>query len=85
MERRRSVPGPDGNPIPADEIGFRAVGEHWNEYLLDDGTVLKMKLVVTSVHRLADGSIDAKGNPVYLCESTNVMSVSGVALEDRGS
>jgi hypothetical protein len=36
-----------GEEVEAEVVGFRAAGEHWNEYLLDDGTVFKIKLVVT--------------------------------------
>ena len=82
MERKRKVPGPDGTPHDATEIGFRAAGEHWNEYLFDDGTVARLKLVVTGVLRL-DGMRDQKGQPVYIIESTNVVAIS--ATEDEGS
>jgi hypothetical protein len=54
---------------------FQTGGEHWNEYLLDDGTVLRMKLVVTEVVRL-EGMYDLKGDPSYAVQSTNVTAVS---------
>lgn len=75
MERRRKITGPDGQPADAVEVGFRSLGEHWNEYQLDDNSVIKLKLVVTAVNRI-DGHTDEKGQPVYFVESTNVMSVS---------
>lgn len=75
VERKRMIPGPDGNPVQATEIGFRSSGEHWNEYLLDDGTVVRIKLVATAAHRV-DGMFDQEGNPVYVVQSTNVMNVS---------
>ena len=81
MERKRQLPGPDGNPIRVTEVGFRATGEHWNEYLLDDGTVARVKLVVVNVYRV-DGQTDPKGQPVYLIESNNVLSIS--ATEEGG-
>lgn len=80
MERRRKITGPDGQPVDAVEVGFRALGEHWNEYLLDDNSVVKLKLVVTGVNRI-EGHTDEKGQPVYLVESTNVMSVSASTPE----
>lgn len=82
MERKRKVQGPDGDVHDATEVGFRSSGEHWNEYLLDDGTVARLKLVVTGVLRL-EGVRDQRGQPVYIIESTNVMAVS--AAEDGGS
>ncbi len=64
-----------GTMVEGTEIGFRPSGEHWNEYLLDDGTVVRIKLVLTSVVRV-DGMYDAEGEPVYFANSTNVMGVS---------
>jgi hypothetical protein len=57
------------------EVGFRSSGEHWNEYLADDGTVIRIKLVVTEVLRV-DGAYDDEGNPGYLVKSTNVTNIS---------
>ena len=53
---------------------FRSGGEHWNEYLVDDGSVIKIKLVATEVVRL-DDKFDQAGNPIYLVQSTYVMAV----------
>ena len=77
MERQRQIPGPGGKPLDVTEVGFRATGEYWNEYLLDDGTVARVKLVVTNVYRL-DGEVDPKGQPVYAIESSNVVAISPV-------
>ena len=74
VTRKRTVETPDG-PKQATEVGFRTAGEHWNEYLLDDGSVLRLKLVVTSVVRIED-TYDNDGNPVYMAQSTNVLGVS---------
>lgn len=73
--RKRTIPGPDGKPVQATELSFQNAREHWNEYLLDDGTIIKLKPVATEVFRL-DDRYDPQGNPVYLVKSTNVMVVS---------
>jgi hypothetical protein len=70
----RKIPGPRGEPVDGTEVSFQNVREHWNEYLLDDGTILKLKPVATEVFRL-DGKFDAEGSPVYLLKSRNVMVV----------
>ena len=44
----------DGEEVEAEVIPFRSTGEHWNEYLLDDGTVFRIKLVVTEIARVKD-------------------------------
>jgi hypothetical protein len=70
----RKFKQPGGQEIEAEVVGFRSSGEHWNEYLLDDGTVFKIKLVVTEIARVT-GQYDAKGDPVYLATHTQVTSV----------
>jgi len=60
--------------IEADQVGFRPVQEYWSEYHLDDGTTLRLKLVVTAIYRAPD-MYDTEGNPTYLVNSTNVMAV----------
>lgn len=75
MARKRQIPLPDGTVGEGTELGYRTMGEHWNEYLIDDGTVVRLKPVVTSVVRV-DGLFDDKGDPVYMVNSQNVMSVS---------
>jgi len=48
------VPGPDGLPVQATEVGFRSSRQHWNQYLLDDGSVVRMKFVATPALRVDD-------------------------------
>ena len=76
MERKKRVtlPGVD-DPVEVVELGFRTSGEYWNEYLADDGSVIRVKLVLQEVLRLVD-QYDEQGDPLYLVKSTNVMHVS---------
>ena len=76
MSRKKQIPNPvTGEMVDATEMGHRSNGEHWNEYLLDDGTVLRIKLVVTNVVRI-DDEYNMKGEPIYMIDSSNVVSVS---------
>jgi hypothetical protein len=75
VERKRRTRLPDGREVDATEIGFRSSGEHWNEYLVDDGTVIRIKIIATEVVRI-DDEYDADGNPVYVVKSGNVMAIS---------
>lgn len=75
MERKRKVPGPDGQMHDGTELGFRSTGEYWNEYLLDDGSVVRLKPVVTGIIRL-DGLYDDEGNPLYAVKANNIVVVS---------
>ncbi len=59
--------------VEATPVNVNQASEYFNQYLLEDGTVLKMKLVATKVFRL-DNRYDQEGNPVYFVQSTNVLS-----------
>jgi hypothetical protein len=74
MPRTRRILGPDGQEHEAEPIGFRSAGEHFNEYLLDDGTILRIKLVVTEVLRGRD-VYDALGNPMYYVSHQEVTAL----------
>lgn len=75
MPGKRRIPTPDGGHLEGTIATFRAGGEHWNEYLVDDGTVIKVKLVVTEIVKI-DGMYDPNtGDPAYVVQSTNVVSV----------
>jgi hypothetical protein len=76
-ERKKKVPHPDGSGRQVDgtPLTWQTGGEHWNEYLVDDGTVIRLKLVVTEVVRL-DDEYDPEGNPIYMVGSTNILTVS---------
>ena len=80
MARKQRLPGPDGQMHDGVEVGFRSTsGEYWNEYLLDDGTVIRVKVVVIGVVRL-DDAYDPEGQPLYAVKSNNIVVVS--AAED---
>jgi hypothetical protein len=84
VERKRRMPFGD-QEVEATEVGFRSLGEHWNEYLVDDGSVVRIKLVVTDIFRI-DGTYDSEGNPIYLVKSTNVTAISSPeSLRSDGS
>jgi hypothetical protein len=73
--RKKTVQLPGVGDVEAEIIPFRGDVEHWNEYLLDDGTVVRMKAVVTEIARV-DGHYDQEGNPAYVVFSANVTHVS---------
>ncbi len=65
---------PNGKKVQGTQLGFTAVKEHWNEYKLNDGKKLQIKLVLTDVFRSEE--IDPEtGQPYYLAKSQNVMRV----------
>lgn len=74
MNRKIKIVGPDGKPYDAEYIPVRESHEVWNEYVLDDGTILRAKLVITEVYRFEE-LYDSDGNPVYQVKSSNVVTV----------
>lgn len=60
--------------VEAEPVSINQSNEYFNQYLLEDGTLLKMKLVATKVFRI-EGRFDQEGNPLYFVQSTNVLSV----------
>ena len=73
---RRKVKIPfNGQDVDAELVDVSQTSERWNEYLLEDGTILKVKLVLTNVYRVT-GQHDSEGNPVYILQSTNVVSTN---------
>ncbi len=75
MGIRKKIALPDGTKEDAEKVEVNSSTEHWNEYLLEDNTIVKLKTVVTEVWRL-EGEYDADGNPRYVVRSTNVLSVT---------
>ena len=62
-----------GGEVDGAEVEFETEREGFNTYLLEDGTKLKFKGVVTRVVRLV-GQFNADGSPLYLVQSSNVVS-----------
>jgi hypothetical protein len=65
---------PNGRELEAIDVDFETVKEDWNEYTLEDGTVLKFKTVVSSIIRTEDYD-PMTGDPVYHVRSTNLLRV----------
>jgi hypothetical protein len=74
VARKKTVRLPDGTSVEGMVIPFQTGGEHWNEYLLEDGSVLRVKTVATEVIRV-DGRYDQEGNPMYVLNNTQVLVV----------
>jgi hypothetical protein len=73
-EKKMKVRLPNGREVKAVDIDFETVREDWNEYTLEDGTILKFKTVVSSIIRTEDYD-PMTGNPTYHVRSTNMVRV----------
>jgi len=68
-----SAPAPN-RPFKGDPVNFEALKEPWSEYLLDDGKILRVKLVLLKVIR-NPGELTPEGNPVYGVMTNTVVAV----------
>lgn len=60
----------------AEDVDFVEEKEGWNIYRLSDGSILKVKLVLTGVKRLKKWNPD--GTPIYVINSQNIVRVINV-------
>lgn len=75
MPNRRKITGPDGREHDATIINFEPDRENFSTYLLEDGTTLKLKAVLTEVVRV-DGEYMANGDPVYAVQAAQIVAVT---------
>jgi hypothetical protein len=62
-----------GRLVDGESIDFMTRKEDFNEYILADGKVIKIKMVATRIIRLLDEK-SPDGTPVYLIQSQNIVA-----------
>ena len=72
MERKTKIMF-NGKLHDATLIPVTSSQEPWNEYILDDGSLLRLKTVVTEIYRI-DGLYNAEGDPLYHIKSKGIAS-----------
>lgn len=64
---------PDGKKVEGNQEEFEALKEGWNEYRLNDGTLLRLKVVASEIYRL--NQVDpTTGLTNFMVKSQQVMS-----------
>ena len=63
-----------GKAVEAEKMDFKPIDENWSLYRLEDGTVLKLRLIVSEIFKLP-GADPLTGMPQFLAKSSNVMAV----------
>lgn len=61
--------------VDGEELEFEPLKESWNEYRCEDGSYVKLKVVVSKIVRL-DKVNPQTGEPIYQILSTNVVAVT---------
>lgn len=69
-----------GYEIDVSEVPILRAEEHFNKYTLEDGTVLNVKSVPTSIMRV-DGQFLPDGTPIYIVVATPVSSVESSKIK----
>ena len=63
--------------IEGTEVSFNVMQQDWNEYSLNDGTIIKVQTVMTSVLRL-EGEYNNLGDPIYIVHTQNIVIANNV-------
>ena len=72
--RKKIAVKPNEPPKEAELVDVTTSSEPWSNYLLADGTTVRMKVVLSEVWRLID-EYDKDGNPMYVLQSAGIMSI----------
>jgi len=64
----------EGKIVEGIDLDFKTLKEEWNEYQVTDGSIIRMKVVVTNIAKVPD-KYDNAGNPIYVVKSSNVLTV----------
>lgn len=59
--------------LTGEVVGFKIEDEPWCQYQLEDGTKLRIRLVLSEVIRV-DGAYTLEGDPLYVARSSNVIA-----------
>lgn len=59
--------------IIQDDVKYNTIAEEWYEYIVDDGTKLKLKMTVTGISKTS--KFDKNGEPVYIVNSAFIINV----------
>jgi hypothetical protein len=63
-----------GQTVEAESMNYKSIDEPWSSIRLDDGSIIKLKLVISDVFKLPTPD-QLTGLPQYIVRSSNVMSV----------
>ena len=64
----------DDKTVDAEKMDFKTLDDAWSVIRLEDGTVIKIKVVPSQVYKLP-GVDQLTGVPQFVVKSSNVMSV----------
>jgi hypothetical protein len=69
-----------GFEVDVSDVPIVKAEEHFNQYVLEDGSVLRVKNVATSMLRV-EGQFLPDGSPIYIVVATPAVSVESSPLK----
>ncbi len=63
-----------GKEVEAKSVHFKILEEHWNEYQLDDGTLVRCRSIVSEI--FVTGKKNAQGQPEVMVRAANIVQAS---------
>jgi hypothetical protein len=72
--RKKISVRPNEPPKEAELVDVTTSSEPWSAYALQDGSTLRMKLILSEVWRVID-EFDKEGNPVYVLKSNGIVNI----------
>ena len=75
QETKRKIQDPAGNTVDGTLVGITESTERFSEVQLEDGTRLRVRMVVQEVIRF-DNLWDPNGNPVYSVNTATLPTVT---------
>lgn len=66
----------NGRQVEGEVVAFEQPIENWTQYILEDGTILKMRLVLLEVVRLLGEYNQTTGDPVYVFQAQQMIGAN---------
>lgn len=61
----------EGKELEGEQLEFEGEKESWNKYTTEDGSIIKLKVVVSKIIRT--NLYNPNGDPIYVVNSTNLV------------
>lgn len=71
--KQRYGPRELSRSIVEDDVGYSTLSEEWNEYIVEDGTRIRVKDTIVKVSRT--NKTDKNGDPIYLVQHSTLVDV----------
>lgn len=81
MSTIKTITMPDGSQAKAQEVEFQLQQENWSQYVLPDGTVVKLKTTVLKILQVLDNenkpARTVEGDPLLIVNHRTDVITSG--------